>query len=199
MLHRDIRFVPGEDTMEARRWLLPFTHGVDMRAIETAVRFAESAGAMLVSVSLLSAPDKPRSQGIRLEHIAQSNDFLEAVQHLATRYRVPVERHEIVTRDVLQSIALFAREQCCDSIVLVTIEREDVLLQARELKHLLADPPTSLMLIRLPAEARYSPLRQLGTRVLSWLRGSQNGARMEPEAAAVEEPLWIRMEEHPRG
>ncbi len=192
--------------MEARRWLLPFTHGVDMRAIETAVRFAESAGAMLVSVSLVEcrfiehvAPDKPRSQGIRLEHIAQSNDFLEAVQHLATRYRVPVERHEIVTRDVLQSIALFAREQRCDSIVLVTIEREDVLLQARELKHLLANPPTSLMLIRLPAEARYSPLRQLGTRVLSWLRGSQNGARMEPEAAAVEEPLWIRMEEHPRG
>jgi len=61
--------------MKTSRWLLPFTFGVDMRAIDYAVSLAGSAGATLVPVSLISAPAK----GARLEHIQQSKDFLEAV------------------------------------------------------------------------------------------------------------------------
>ena len=185
--------------MEARRWLLPFTHGVDMRAIETAISFAANAGVTLVAASLLSAPNTPRSRGVRLEHIAQSNDFLEAVQHLATRYRVHVEHYEIVTHDVLQSIALLALEQRCDSIVLVTFERYDVLLRALELKHLLADPPTPLLLIHLPVQARNSLLQRLSTKFLSWLRkpaGAQGGAGAFLEGQAMKGPLWIGAKEH---
>ena len=34
------------------RWLLPFTHGVDMRAIDYLVSLAENNGATLIPVSL---------------------------------------------------------------------------------------------------------------------------------------------------
>jgi CheY-like chemotaxis protein len=86
--------------MKTPRWLLPFMHGVDMRAIEYTVRLAESAGATLIPVSLITAPPK----GARLEHLQQSKDFLEAVQHKAARYLVPVERYEVFTADAQQSI-----------------------------------------------------------------------------------------------
>src|SRR5207248_5017010 len=74
-----------EDTMETRRCLLPFTHGVNMQAIDYAVSLAGSSGATLVAVSLVSVPQAPRPRGARLEHIQQSKDFLEAVKWKATR------------------------------------------------------------------------------------------------------------------
>ena len=69
--------------MYAPRWLLPFTYGVDMRAIDAVVRFAQSAGATLVPVSLILVPHERRAREARLEHIQQSKGFLEAVQHKA--------------------------------------------------------------------------------------------------------------------
>jgi hypothetical protein len=49
-----------EDTKKEQRWLLPFTHGVNMQAIDYAVSQAQNAGARLVAVSLVSAPQEPR-------------------------------------------------------------------------------------------------------------------------------------------
>jgi hypothetical protein len=42
--------------MEEARWLLPFTFGVDMKAIDLAIDLAAYAGAMLIAVSLISEP-----------------------------------------------------------------------------------------------------------------------------------------------
>src|SRR5205807_3611575 len=39
-----------EDTMKEQRWLLPFTHGVNMQAIDYAVSLAQNARARLVAV-----------------------------------------------------------------------------------------------------------------------------------------------------
>src|SRR5689334_10446120 len=102
--------------MKKPRWLLPFTHGVDMHAIDYVVRLAESAGTMLVPVSLVSSPP---NKGARLEHIQQSKDFLEAVRFKAERLQVPVERYEVFTADVLRSITILVHEMHCDGIVLV--------------------------------------------------------------------------------
>jgi hypothetical protein len=183
--------------MNAPRWLLPFTYGVDMRAIDSVVRFAESAGATLVPVSLISVPDERRSRGARLEHIQQSKDFLEAVQFKAARLRVPVERYEVFTGDVLQSIALLVHDLRCDSIFLVTTGKEDVLLHAHELKRLLEEPPASLVLMRLPA--RTGRTQTLVSRFLPWLRGLLGYRDDTQDAPGVEEPGWIRMEEPYRG
>jgi len=64
--------------MNTPRWLLPFTYGVDMRALDAVVGLAGSARATLVPVSLISVPHEGRSRGARLEHIQQSKDFLKS-------------------------------------------------------------------------------------------------------------------------
>ena len=97
--------------MGSRRWLFPFTHGVDMRAIDTVVRLAGDEGATLVAVSLVSVAPGQWSQGARLEHIQQSKDFLEAVKYKAARLQVAIERYEDFTSNVLGSITLLTRDQ----------------------------------------------------------------------------------------
>src|SRR5690242_9169287 len=101
-----------------RRWLLPFTHGVDTRALADVVHLAESCDATLVAVALVCKPAERGSQNIRLEYLQQSKDFLEVVKWKAKRSLVPVERYEVLTADVLQSLSLLVRDLHCDSIVL---------------------------------------------------------------------------------
>lgn len=185
--------------MNTQRWLLPFTWGVDMDAIESAVNLAQSAGATLVAVSLVSVPHKPGSRGARLEHIQQSKDFLEAVKWKAARHAVPVERYEDFTADVLQSITSLIHELHCEGIILITSGGKTLLLQDHEVKHLLIEPPALLVLIRLspPLEGTQKP--HLGTRFLSWLRGFQGQPGVgseEQDVQAKEEPLRTRTEEH---
>ena len=182
--------------MKEQRWLLPFTHGVNMQAIDYAVSLARNARARLVAVSLVSVPQEPRSSGARLEHIQQSKDFLEAVKHKAARLHVPIERYEVFTTDVLEHIALLVCELRCDRIVLVSQPTEDVLLRPREFKHLLLEPPTSLVLLRMSAPAAATSKRE---RFRWWLRRFLGLASEVGAAPDVEEPLWIRMEEHHHG
>jgi hypothetical protein len=185
--------------MNAPRWLLPFTHGVDMGAIDSVVRFAQSAGATLVPVTLIAVPHERRLPGVRLEHIQQSKDFLEAVQFKAARLEVPVERYEVFTGDVLQSIALLVQDLRCDSIVLVTSEQQEMLLHASELKRLLMEPPAALVLMRLPARAGRTQTPQVVSRFLPWLRGLWGYRDGTQDAPGVEEPGWIGMEEPHQG
>lgn len=186
--------------MNVPRWLLPFTHGVDMGAIDAVVRFAQSAEATLVPVTLIAVPHERRSRGARLEHIQQSKDFLEAVQFKAARLEVPVERYEVFTGDVLQSIALLVQDLGCDSIVLVTSVQQEMLLHASELKRLLMEPPASLVLMRLPARTgRTQTPQQVVSRFLPWLRGLWGYRDDTQDVPGVEEPGWIRMEEPHRG
>ena len=152
------------------RWLLPFTHGVDMRAIDYLVSLAKNSGATLIPVTLVSVPNHSRSGGARLEHIQQSKDFLEAVKYKSARIQVPVERYEVFTSDVMQSITTLVHDLHCDGIVMVAVEHKEVLLRAYELKQLLVEPPAPLVLIRLPAHSQEFRAFYLGTRFLSWLR-----------------------------
>ncbi len=179
--------------MNAPRWLLPFTHGVDMGAIDAVVGFAQSAGATLVPVTLIAVLHERRSRGVRLEHIQQSKDFLEAVQFKAARLEVPVERYEVFTGDVFQSIALLVQDLRCDSIVLVTSEQQEMLLHASELERLLMEPPAPLVLMRLPARTGRTQIPV--SRFLPWLRGLWGYRDDTQDAPGVEEPGWIRMEE----
>ena len=152
------------------RWLLPFTYGVDMRAIDHLVSLAGNNGATLIPVSLVSVPTGSRSRGARLEHIQQSKDFLEAVKYKAARLQVSVERYEVFTSDVIQSITTLVHDLHCDGIVMVAVEHKEVLLRAHELKQLLVEPPAALVLIRLPARPQEARAFHLGASFLSWLR-----------------------------
>ena len=138
--------------MDTRRWLVPFTWGVDMQAIDSVARLAEGGGATLVAVSLISRPDKPGRSGPRLEHIQQSKDFLEAIKWKADGLGVALERHEVITVDIIQSVATIARELHCDAIVLVSRGEREALLRGYQLKHLLVEPPVALLVLRLAVQ-----------------------------------------------
>lgn len=164
-----------------------------MCAIDFAVRLAESHGATLVPMSLIFMPCEPRSRGARLEHIQQSKDFLEAVRFKAARLHVAVERYEVFTSDVIQSIRTLIHDLRCDAIVVVAIEKQEVLLHAHELKRLLVEPPTSLILVNLPARTEGAHARSLGAWFLSRLRrlwGHQGEISHVQDAPEEEEPSW---------
>ena len=166
--------------MNTRRWLLPFTHGVDMQALDSVVSLVESAGTMLVALSLVSVPEARRSRGARLEDIQQSQDFLEAVKWKASRRQILVEYHEVFTGDVFESIAMLVHDLSCDSMILVSNGKYDALLHGYELKHLLIEPPGSFILLRPPTPPERS---HLGARVVSWLR---QRLRQQDEARLVQ-------------
>jgi hypothetical protein len=124
---------PPEDTMSTPRWLLPFTYGIDLHAIASVMSLAEAAGATLVTVALIGQPTRPGKREIRLEDIQQATDFLEAVNNQTTRLGVPVEGHEVVTCDVVQSLTTLIAELGCEAIVLVSRKGEEIFLEAHQL------------------------------------------------------------------
>jgi hypothetical protein len=184
--------------MNTLRWLLPFTHGVDMLAIDQVLRLAKGSEATLVAASLVAVPDKSRSRGARLEHIQQSKDFLEAVKWKAARLQVPVERNEIFTVDAMQSLAAITHELDCGRIILVSRGGQGLLLDAHEMKRLLLEPPVSLVVLRLTAQKAGSSVRHPVVRFLSRLRqylGQQDESFPVEDVLAIESPLWVRTEE----
>lgn len=187
--------------MKTVRWLLPFTHGMDMGAIDSLVQLAASAQAKLVAVSLIAIPKQRYARGVRLEYVQQSKDFLEAVSWVAARHGVPVERHEVTTADVLQQIQLLIHELDCDSITLASRPGKEILLHSIELKHLLEEPPARLVLVRIAGETPPHILDRLLTRVRLWLHkrlGLYDETSAWHDLLDDEVSVWIRTELSPR-
>lgn len=185
--------------METRRWLLPFTWNVDMQAIDAVLYLAKGGEVTLVAASLVVVPDTPGGRGARLEHLQQSRDFLEAVKWKAARLGVQYERHEVFTVEAMRSIATLTYELRCDAIVLVSRSEREVLLHAHQLKHLLADPPASLLVLRLASPTKRQPAKNPVERFLAWVQRCwklANNVRPEWETLEVDGPLWVRKEEH---
>jgi len=148
--------------MKTRRVLLPFTHGINMEALEHAVQFARSSHATLISLAVIYLPEQQRSHGPRPEAIAQANDFLEAVQHKARRAIVPVERFEIVTYDIASCINAFVQEMDCDGILLFSQPNSATFLSCKVMQQLLEQAACPLYLIHLPPSHKtWSILTQL--------------------------------------
>ncbi len=136
--------------MKRMRFLLPFTERIDLGALAYAVRFAKKRRATVVPLALIPLSEPQWVQGPRLEAIEQANDFLEAVKYQAARVGVRVEPCAIETRDVVQSLVMFAREMMCEGILLFLRGGATVLLPCEAVKHLLDEVPTTVFLVRLP-------------------------------------------------
>lgn len=188
--------------MKSPLWLFPFTSGGDMSAIDSVMCLAESAEATLVPVSLLSQPSDSQRQGARLEHLQQSKDFMEAVQYKAARSQVPLQHYEVITVDVLHSIKTLAHEMRCNGIVLVISGGKSQLLRDDELRHLLFNPPASLLLLRLPMPAETGAVPRLWARFLPRLSRHwkhQDIIRQEQKMRVTEKPISIEAEQHCQG
>jgi hypothetical protein len=156
--------------MKERRWLLPFTFGVDVRAIDLVIRLAKDCGATLVPASLIVVSEILQEQGPRLEYIQQSKDFLEAVRWKAAMYDVAVEPHEVWTGGIHERIKRLALDLQCSSVVVVTDGKEGILLDTGEVANLLTGTmPASITLVCMPAPEQ-SAVARLKTRFFSWVK-----------------------------
>ncbi len=181
--------------MKTTRFLLPFVHGVNKFAIEQAVLLAKSHQATLVPLVLIYIPEERRTKGVRLEQVQQSMDFLETVKEKADWYAVPVERLEVLTSHIVQSINLVANEMECEGILLFESQKGGILLQTIEIKCLLEMPACKLYVTRLPTIERVSFAPALHQRFSHRLHG-RSERKGEPsqgqEATEEEVELLIR-------
>jgi hypothetical protein len=159
--------------MKTTYLLLPFTHGVDVSVIEQAILLAKKRRATLAPLSLIHIPGERHAKGARLEHIQQSKDFLETVKHKAARHSVPLERLEVFTSDVVQSINLVASEMECDGIMLFVGPKDGILLQASEIKRLMETTNCRLYIMRLQSDTGKSFTQMLRQRFSNWLNGGR--------------------------
>jgi hypothetical protein len=158
--------------MKTQRWLLPFTHAVDMQAIDVAMRVANHGGATLVALSLITPKPGRRAPSVRLEQLQESKDFLEAVRWKAVRSQAVVELREVMTDDVAGSIATQVQKLDCQCVLLMGRDGrknrgpQGTLLEASVLKQVLMKPPASLLVLTLPAASDHLPLL---SQFLGWL------------------------------
>lgn len=158
-----------------------------MDTIEAAVLLAASHHATLAPLSLILTPQM-RGKRVRLEHIQQSKDFLEAVQHKALRHHVPLERFEVFTGDRVQSMVVLVGQLGCDGILLALRGRNGSLLDAGMIEQLMAMRFCPLYLISLPARES-SWIARLRERISHWQPGHRQCAdqRMPRQPALKEQ------------
>ena len=157
--------------VKTTRFLLPFVHGVNKFAIEQAILLAKSHQATLVPLVLIHVPEERRKKGVRLEYLQQSKDFLETVKQKAEWYSVPIERLEVFTSDVVQSINLVASEMECEGLLLFVNHKGGILLQLNEMKRLMEMPARKLYILRLPTNERVNFAHELRRHFSRWLNG----------------------------
>jgi hypothetical protein len=159
-----------------------------MDTIEAAVLLAASHHATLVPLSLILLP-QVSGKGARLEHIQQSKDFLEAVQQKALWHHVPLERFEVFTGDVVQSMLVLVDQLGCDGILLAFRGRNGSLLGTGTIEQLLAMRSCPLYLIYLPS-GESSWMSRLRERVYHWWPGHRQYADQHmPRQPAIEEQV----------
>ena len=175
--------------MKTTRVLLPFVYGVDKFAIEQAILLAKSHQATLVPLVLIHVPEERRKKGVRLEYLQQSKDFLETVKQKADWYSVQIERLEVFTNDVVQSINLVASKMECEGILLFVNHKGGILLQLHEIKHLMEMPVHKLYVLRLPTHERVNFAHKLRRHFSRWLNGRsrRQGEPMQEQEYSEEE------------
>jgi hypothetical protein len=145
------------------RLLLPFTQGVEMEALDSAVLLAKACQATLVALALILVPAKRRRPEPRLEHVMQAKDFLEAVRWKAARHGVPIERCEVFTEDVVRSIDVLTKSLECRGMVLFVREGRGVLLSIDEIACVVEQVDCTGYIVHLEAQIRpllYSLLKR---------------------------------------
>ncbi len=140
--------------MEAPRFLLPFTHGIHIQAIEQTMRLAQSRNATIVLVSLIPLPVKRPQQGARLEHIQQARDMQRTLAKLAHRHHVTVEMHESFTTHTVNSVIELTAQLHCDTVILVLQDQKAVLLHTPEAQQLLEKHDAPFFIIHLPPKQK---------------------------------------------
>ncbi len=137
-----------------KRLLLPFTHGIDEKAIDNVLRFAKASNVTLVALALMSAPDQSYREQLRPEHIEQATDFLETIAARATMYGITVEQHEAFTLDVPNTILATLKETESQGILLIMKEQTACLLAPEAVTQLQQNLSINFYNLYIPAQKK---------------------------------------------
>lgn len=154
--------------MRMTRLLLPFTHGVDAKAIDHVLYFAKTSHATLIALALIPAT-QPNGDDVRLERIQQARDFLETIATKAEVAQVLVELRECFTCDLSECIASSVQEANCEGIVMLSDTTKTYFLNEDEAQALQQYSPCSLyrlsMLQKKKVTQHHQPLSHLWSRL----------------------------------
>ena len=176
------------------RLLLPFQHGLNIEAIEQAIRLARGHNATLVPLSLIPMSEKSYRKGARLDLVQQSKDFLEAVKHKARAYAVPLESVEVYTHHPVQSIHALVAEMRCDGIALFLGYNSALLLPQEVIGRLVEETTCKLYIMRLPIRERITLAQKVRMRLARWQLGkpvSQDTHVQTQEVLTSENPQAV--------
>ena len=137
-----------------KRLLLPFTHGIDEKAIDNVLRFAKASEVTLVALAIMSAPDQSYREFLRPEHVEQATDFLETIAARATLYGISVEQHEAFTLNVAATILTTLRETESQGILLILKEQTACLLAPEVVTQLQQDRSVNFYNLYIPAQKK---------------------------------------------
>ena len=137
-----------------KRLLLPFTHGIDEKAIDNVLRFAKASDVTLVALALMSAPDQSYREQLRPEHVEQATDFLETIAARATLYGITVEQHEAFTLDVPNAILATLKETKSQGILLIMKEQTACLLAPEAVIQLQQNRSINFYNLYIPAQKK---------------------------------------------
>lgn len=172
------------------RLLLPFTHGVDLSALEFAAQLAQRCNATLVPLALIATPTG--KAGPRIDYIQQSQDFLTATAYKAARHSVVTELHKVYTDDSVGSISAYARIRMCIFILLCERNGQSLLLSATEVSELLVKEPHKLVIAHLPCRENL----RLPGRFLRFLSDLRAPASEQPDVKLTRPPIpWCELPE----
>ena len=104
--------------MEQKRFLLPFTNDVDVKALHSVLQLTQMHNATLIALALIPLAEQQRPEDVRLEQLQQAQDFLAALHTQADIHAVRVEAYELYTHDVLESICHYTQQLHCQRILL---------------------------------------------------------------------------------
>jgi nucleotide-binding universal stress UspA family protein len=145
-----------EVIMRSARLLFPFVHGMNIEALEQAVLLAKDCKATLVPASLIRLTQKQQASGPRLEHVEQSQDFLEAISYRAQKNGIPVEPVEVATSDVPQCIDTLIRTLDCDGVLLFMHGKDAILLDINDIRCVMQTAPGRFYLFHLESKNHVS-------------------------------------------
>jgi hypothetical protein len=155
--------------MKRRRILLACTMGVDREGLRWAVQLARHEEALLVLVALIVVPDLQKRPVVRYEMHHEARDFLEITRIEASQLEVEIERYEVETDDVVQSINGLATRLNCEKMLLFFRESKPLFLRPVEVAALLEEISVPYSIVRLPARKESLPGQWWRECFLPWL------------------------------
>lgn len=104
--------------MEQKRFLLPFTCDVNVKALHQVLQVARVHNATVVALALIPLAEQQQREDVRLEYIEQVQDFLAALFTQADIHSVRVEACELYTHNLLESINCYTQHLRCQRVLL---------------------------------------------------------------------------------